>query len=69
MKLIIVFLFSFSLHAQDMDPKSIMKKAFNRDEGNTSYGVNLLMTCQYKLVEKKGKSKKKMRLQTPSQRI
>lgn len=59
MKLIIVFLFSFSLHAQDVDPKSIMKKAFNRDEGNTSYGVNLLMTCQYKLVEKKGKSKKK----------
>jgi hypothetical protein len=36
-----------------------MKKAFNRDEGNSSYGLNLLISCQFKMVEQKGKSKKK----------
>ncbi len=40
-------------------PKEIMKKAFNRNEGKSSYVSNILLSCQFEIVKKNNKSKKK----------
>ena len=40
-------------------PKEIMKKTFNRNEGKSSYVSNILLSCQFEIVKKNNKSKKK----------
>lgn len=55
---------SFTLKGEEksadiLTPKEIMKKAFNRDEGKSSYASNVLLSCQFKIVKKNNKSKKK----------
>jgi len=63
-----IFLFTFfnspalkgeEKKAEAQNPKEIMKKAFNRDEGKSSYLSNILLSCQFEVVKKNNKSKKK----------
>ena len=55
---LLICLINLNLWGQE-DVKDIVRKMFQRNTGKTYYANNTLISCQYKIMKKKGKSKKK----------